>query len=562
MELREPYLSSQIIAYIGNKRGLLPLIHEAILNVLPNGVRPGIRFFDPFAGSGVVSRLAKKLNFEVIANDWEEYSFIINTAYLSINKSDIPSIFESERRLKDLLYHFNNLPDSHEEEQYIAKYYAPSTVDIDKVDFRKERLFYTRQNALAIDKIRNEIDRIFPPKKKTYVNQRRRQLSIALLLYEAATHTNTSGVFKAYHKGFGGHNKDALTRILAPIKLRYPCLCESNYPCVVYKDDATDLAQYGLLDEFDIAYLDPPYNQHQYGSNYHLLNTIAVWDKIPAPLELNEKGVLRDKAAIRKDWIETRSDYCYKVKAEAAFKDLIESIRAHYIIVSYSTDGIIPFEDVKDICADKGDVNILTNEYVKYRGGKQSNGRSNLNIEYVLIIDSEKKALKQSLAVVDKTILVKKVLILFKKRYSELKLSNHFDLVESDNRIERVIQDKRMKLATPDFFELNPPDYIDELSIRALKELYNCLSLSACETKEEELQEIMDKLDGSREKVDEYLKLIPNTLRKLAHKKYKDAFFTWLERVKNLEEGYPESYALIDSKVRAVEEQAYKRFSN
>ena len=277
---------------------------------------------------------------------------------------------------------------------------------------------------------------------------------------------------------------------------------------------------------------------------------------------MNAKGVLRDKAAIRKDWIETRSDYCYKGKAEAAFKDLIESIRAHHIIVSYSTDGIIPFENVRNICAEKGEVSILTNEYVKYRGGKQSNGRSNLNIEYVLIIDSEKKALKQSLAVVGKTILVKKVLLLFKKRYSKRKLSEYFNQVESNSSVERVIQGKRIKLDTQDFFELKPPDYIDELSIQTLKELHECLSLCLCETKEEELLEIMNKLDGSGEKNHQYIKLIPDTLRKLAHKKYKEVFLSWLERVKNLEEEYPESYALIDSKVRAVEEQAYKRFSN
>ena len=72
----------------------------------------------------------------------------------------------------------------------------------------------------------------------------------------------------------------------------------------------------------------------------------------------------------------------------------------------------------------------------------------------------------------------------------------------------------------------------------------------------------MNKLDGSGEKNHQYIKLIPDTLRKLAHKKYKEVFLSWLERVKNLEVEYPEPYALIDSKVRAVEEQAYKRFSN
>jgi len=263
MLLKHSYLTSQLIAYIGNKRRLLGLLYKSISTIYSDNIPSGLQFIDPFAGSGIVPRLTKKLNFEVRSNDWEDYSYVINRAYLSINKSDIPILFGSTRELSGLLDHFNNLPDPHEDEQYVAKYYAPPTFDIDKVDFRKERLFYTRENALAIDKIRNEIDRLFPPNDTSEGNQKIRQLLIALLLYEAATHTNTSGVFKAYHKGFGGHGKDALSRILAPIKLQYPCLCNSDYPCVVYKEDANRLVKDESLGDFDMVYIDPPYNQHQ-----------------------------------------------------------------------------------------------------------------------------------------------------------------------------------------------------------------------------------------------------------------------------------------------------------
>ena len=54
---------------------------------------------------------------------------------------------------------------------------------------------------------------------------------------------------------------------------------------------------------FDLAYFDPPYNQHPYGSNYFMLNTIAKWDFIAPSLELNESGRLREKAGIRHDWV-------------------------------------------------------------------------------------------------------------------------------------------------------------------------------------------------------------------------------------------------------------------
>lgn len=85
MNLESEYLTKQIIAYIGNKRKLLSLIYKAIQN-LGIDVKPGLKFFDVFAGSGVVSRFAKSLNFEVFSNDWEYYSFIINSAYVATNK--------------------------------------------------------------------------------------------------------------------------------------------------------------------------------------------------------------------------------------------------------------------------------------------------------------------------------------------------------------------------------------------------------------------------------------------------------------------------------------------
>ena len=272
MDYENNFLTEQIIAYIGNKRKLLKLIYKAI-ETTGIEIKPGIKFLDIFSGSGVVSRFAKMLNFEVFSNDWETYSKVINSAYLTINKRDIKSLFGSEQNFKKLIEKINNLPEPEEDEQYIAKYYAPKEDDINKVNYKTERLFYTHENALAIDKIRNYIEKNYPSSSKSEDVRKIRNLLIAQLVYEAATHTNTSGVFKACHKEFGGHGKDALTRILTPIALHEPVLIDSDYDCHIYQQDANKLVE--ELEGIDIAYLDPPYNQHQYGSNYHMLNTIA-----------------------------------------------------------------------------------------------------------------------------------------------------------------------------------------------------------------------------------------------------------------------------------------------
>ena len=77
----DEYVFHQLLPYLGNKRSLLELIGDAIK---ATGVAPGrATFVDAFAGSGVVSRLAKQLGFAVIANDWEPYARVINTAAIA-----------------------------------------------------------------------------------------------------------------------------------------------------------------------------------------------------------------------------------------------------------------------------------------------------------------------------------------------------------------------------------------------------------------------------------------------------------------------------------------------
>ena len=83
------YVEKNLIAYIGNKRRLLPLI-EAALNRINIKDKKSKKFLDVFAGTGVVSRLAKNLGFEVHTNDWEYYSYIMNQALLTLD----PDIME------------------------------------------------------------------------------------------------------------------------------------------------------------------------------------------------------------------------------------------------------------------------------------------------------------------------------------------------------------------------------------------------------------------------------------------------------------------------------------
>jgi len=191
LDLRHPYLTEQLIAYIGNKRALLPFLHEVFARLELPGSRT--LFLDPFAGSGAVARLARMMGFAVEANDWEYYSFIINTCHLGIGMTELGGLFADHGGLARVLADLNGLrAPTAADDAYISRHYAPRSTE--KADWRTERLFYTRENALIIDAVRARIEAMYPglPEGTAF---REKALLIAALLYQAATHTNTSGVF-------------------------------------------------------------------------------------------------------------------------------------------------------------------------------------------------------------------------------------------------------------------------------------------------------------------------------------------------------------------------------
>ncbi len=562
------YLTEHIIPYIGNKRRLLPLIKEALRQVLKDGFH-GRKFLDLFAGSGVVSRFAKYLGFEVHANDWEYYSYILNYAFLYINRREHTDMFIPWHGTRGIISYLNGLPPPEPKDEYIARYFSPKNDE--EPDYKTERLFYTRYNGLIIDKIRNEIESLYP--KKSVDNDidlfREKVLLLALLIYQAATHTNTSGVFKAFHKGFGGFSKDALSRILKPITLEYPELIDSDQKMHIYMEDANLLVKH-INNGFDVVYIDPPYNQHQYGSNYHLLNTIALWDRIPLNEVILQNEKKLNRAGIRKDWVNTKSDYCYRDKALSVFKDLIGSVNAGYILISYSTEGTIPFQEMISVCSKKGKVSLVTNEYVKYRGGKQSINRKNNNIEFIIIIDTQKKGARTDLEKIDDVIIGRKINLQVKKSYSREKLERFFQIDNIKKFIGFQTDNHTLWIRTKEFLKIDEQNLdltIDRLYLsKALKrrikrELIELLIRCECKDKAEEIDEIIKII--KEKSVDDlyFISLIPDLLKKIAHKKYRALFNIYLQKIKSLQYRFPYLYSRIETKMKDVEEVAYKRFN-
>jgi len=392
IELDRPYLTDQLIPYIGNKRKLLPMIREAIELTGLNPVAqshsrshsPSHSFFDPFAGSGVVSRFAKTMGFRVIANDWEPYSETINKAYIATNQ---PPAFAKLGGISAAIARLNALPG---EPGYIATHYCPA--DDESYDTVIERMFYTPHNGRRIDAIREQIERWRADK---LITDEEESCLLAPLIYQASYCSNTSGVFKGFHKGWGGSTKTAWYRIRSLLTLREPVFFDNGHENLVLREDAAALADKITC---DIAYLDPPYNQHQYGSNYHLLNTVALWDKPEIAVHISGNGA-RDKAAIRKDWRTLRrSPYCYRSTALEAFRDLVMRLRARYLLVSYSTDGIIGVEELLSTLAERGSLQIVRRQYKRYRVSSQRPSPRPHTVEFVVVVDTRQAAGQDAVA--------------------------------------------------------------------------------------------------------------------------------------------------------------------
>ena len=372
----EEYVFSQLIPYIGNKRKLLDIIHQAIkLTNIENGT-----FVDLFSGSTVVSRLAKKLGFRVLSNDWEPYSEQIAIGTVVLNEIPKFENFGGVERVFDLLNNVVTIED------YITKHLCPT--DDEKLDHEKDRLFFMRKNGMKIDAMR---DLILKWVEENKISQTEFSYLMASLLYSVSYVSNTSGVFKGFHRGWGGSNGTAQYRICSDISLKPPILFNNDQDNISIREDAGVLVNrlteiLGKIPE--IIYLDPPYNQHPYGSNYHVLNSITLWDKPDFP----EKITRGTKSAIRLDWrTERKSAYNSRPKAVQEFQELIDNISSKFILTSYSTEGNIPLNEMMKILGSKGTLRVVKREYVRYLVSPTRLSPKPRNVEFVIITDTNGK---------------------------------------------------------------------------------------------------------------------------------------------------------------------------
>lgn len=360
------YLTKQLITYIGNKRTLLDFIGLGLNHVRKKLNKKKLRTFDVFSGSGIVARYLKQYSDKLIVNDMEDYSRVINNCYLK-NSTDVNDSVLSEIFL-ELQNKITAMPVA---DGFIKELYAPAD---DKDINHGERVFYTTRNAAYLDTARQHMENI---------GSEFRDLFLAPLLSEASIHANTSGVFKGFYKNgksgvgqFGGNNGDALLRILGEIELRYPVF--SNYECEVEVLQGDSNKVVPGIEEVDLAYLDPPYNQHPYGSNYFMLNLLVNYKK-------PEK--ISPVSGIPKDW--NRSSFNKKREAYNTFLELAKKIKAKYLLVSFNSEGYISLKEMKELLGGIGRVEVLETKYNTYRGSRNLKARDIHVKEYLYLVEKK-----------------------------------------------------------------------------------------------------------------------------------------------------------------------------
>ena len=346
------YLSRQLITYIGNKRALLGQVANAVEQVKQRLGKTKLRVFDAFSGSGVVSRLLKAHSSLLISNDLEDYCAVIGRCYLR-NRStvDLPAlarvVADLNQRVAD-----ETLPPGFIEELYAPRDETRVTAD--------DRVFYTKSNARRLDDYRRLIDSA--PRDM-------RDLLMGPLLSSASIHANTAGVFKGFYKNrhtgigqFGGSGSDALVRIMGEIRLDLPVLSNLECDCEVLQEDANAAA--GRLTDLDLAYIDPPYNQHPYGSNYFMLNLLVRYER---PAHISRVS------GIPTDW--RRSGYNVRVRSLPLLSRLLHAIDAPFLLVSFNNEGFISPAQMHEMLGGLGSVDVLETRYNAFRGSRNFNNR-------------------------------------------------------------------------------------------------------------------------------------------------------------------------------------------
>lgn len=278
---------------------------------------------DLFAGSTRVARGLKAAGFHVTANDLASYSEVLATTYIATDASTV-----DRDALQEKLDGLSALPDVH---GYVTR------------TFCEDARYFQPANGRRIDAIRAGID--------AFASSPQECALLLTSLIEAADRVDsTTGLQMAYLKQWA-------PRSYRPLALRLPELLDG--PGVALGLDAR--ACVAREETFDVAYLDPPYNQHSYFSNYHIWETLVRGD---APTAY---GIARK----REDCRTTKSAFNQRPNAWNALREVVLGVRARHVLLSFSNEGFFTDVAIRALLAERFDeVAVIPVDSPRYVGAR------------------------------------------------------------------------------------------------------------------------------------------------------------------------------------------------
>jgi adenine-specific DNA-methyltransferase len=288
-----------MIKYIGSKRRLVPVLAQICQ---ASGARTAL---DLFTGTTRVAQAFKAQGLHVTAVDSARYAHAFARTYIETDAAatDVGS-------LRAAVTHLNGLPGK--------PGYVHDT-------FSRQARFFQPHNAARIDAVRDAID-------SEYAGSPLFPVLLTSLIEAADRVDSTTGVQMAYVKQWA-------PRSFNPLELRVPELLAG--PGRAIQGDAVALAP--ALGHFDLAYLDPPYNQHRYFTNYHVWETLVAWDAPEA------YGVARKRVDARDP--STHSVFNSKRTMPAALTTVVQSVDCDLLVLSYNNESWLDLAELEAMCA-------------------------------------------------------------------------------------------------------------------------------------------------------------------------------------------------------------------
>jgi adenine-specific DNA-methyltransferase len=307
-----------MIKYLGSKRRLIPVLQRLC------EAAEAETTLDLFTGTTRVAQAFKQAGAHVTAVDSARYSEVFAQTYVATDATTV-----DHRGLREAVDRLNDLAG-------VPGYFTDT--------FCVRSRFFQPDNGARVDAIRDAIERDYAG-SPFYA-------PLLTSLVEAADRVDsTTGVQMAYVKSWA-------PRSYTPLTLRVPELLDG--PGSAIRGDALEVAP--TLPPCDLAYLDPPYNQHRYFTNYHVWETLIAWD---AP---EHYGVACKRVDARDD--STKSPFNRRRVMPEALRKVIADVRARVVVVSYNDESWVTIDELRDMCAVHGRVEVLEFDTRRYVGAQ------------------------------------------------------------------------------------------------------------------------------------------------------------------------------------------------